>query len=92
MIAVRERGADASVLVQIHGFSPQQIFTWRWQATSKLKKKETAAAEASFLMVGVDGVDGGGAVEIGIGAVSLRVGPTVPVACVKVILQAVRSA
>lgn len=91
-MAASEPGANVSAIARTHGLSPQQVFTWRRQATSRFRKKGTEAAEASFAMVTLDGVDAGGVVEIVAGGMTLRVGPTVPAARVKEILQAVRSA
>jgi transposase len=89
--AASEPGVNVSAIARTHGLSPQQVFTWRRQAASKSGKKE-AVAGSSFAMVAVDGVDGGGMVEIAAGGVTLRIGPTVPAARVREILQAVRSA
>ena len=92
-MAASEPGVNVSAIARTHGLSPQQVFTWRRQATSKFKKKAMeAAAGPSFAMVALDGVDAGGVVEIVTGGVTLRVGSTVPAARVKEILQAVRSA
>ena len=90
--AASEPGVNVSALARTHGLSPQQVFTWRRQAVGKSGKKETGMAGASFAMVALDGVSGGGVVEIAVGGMTLRIGPAVPAARVKEILQAVRSA
>jgi transposase len=89
--AASEPGANVSAIARTHGLSPQQVFTWRRQAARKPREKDMRTGP-SFAMVAVDGVDSGGMVEIAIGGVTLRIGPTVPAARVKEILQAVRSA
>ena len=90
--AASEPGANVSALARSNGLSPQQIFTWRRQASGKPGKKNIGGtAGPSFAMVALDGV-GSGVVEIVIGEVMLRFGPTVPAGRVKEILQAVRSA
>lgn len=81
-------GANVSAIARAHGLSPQQVFTWRRQAAGSTPRK---TAGPSFAMVAVDRVSEG-VVEIAVGAVTLRIGPTVPAARVKEILQAVRSA
>ena len=92
MAAASELGANVSAVARAHGLTPQQVFTWRRQAMGKSKKKEVgAAAIPSFAMVAVESGDAS-MVEIGLGEVTLRIGPMVPVARVKEILQAVRSA
>ena len=91
--AASEPGANVSAIARTHGLSPQQVFTWRRRAAGKSRKQERAAvAGPSFAMVAVDGMDAGGVVEIAVGPVLLRIGPAVPAARVKEILQAVRSA
>ncbi len=91
--AASEPGANVSALARTHGLSPQQVFTWRRQAAGKSRKKvKGAAVGPSFAVVALDGVDVGGSVEIAVGAVTLRIGPTVSAARVREILQAVRSA
>jgi len=89
--AASEPGVNVSAIARTHGLSPQQVFTWRRQSAGKSGKKGPGAGPP-FAMVVVDGVDGGGMVEIAVGGVTLRIGPTVPAARVKEILQAVRSA
>jgi len=91
--AASEPGANVSAIARAHGLTPQQVFTWRRQAAGKSRKKEMgAAAGPSFAVVALDGEDAGGVVEISVGEMTLRIGPMVPVARVKEILQAVRSA
>lgn len=88
-----EPGANVSAIARAHGLTPQQVFTWRRQMANKSRKPETgAAASPSFAMVAVESEDAGGVVEISVGEVRLRIGPMVPAARVKEILQAVRSA
>jgi transposase len=90
--AASEPGANVSAIARAHGLTPQQVFTWRRQAAGQSRKKEVgAAAIPPFAMVAVENGDTG-VVEIGLGEVTLRIGPTVPAARVKEILQAVRSA
>jgi transposase len=83
-------GANVSAIARTHGLTPQQVFTWRRQAVGKSRKEMGAAAGPSFAVVAVDGEDAGGVVEIAVGEVTLRIGPMVPVARIKEILQAVR--
>lgn len=91
--AASEPGVNVSAIARAHGLTPQQVFTWRRQAAGKPREKATGgAAGTSFAVVAVDGVDAGGVVEIAVGGMTLRIGPTVPAARVKEILQAVRSA
>ena len=90
--AASEPGANVSAIARTHGLSPQQVFTWRRQAVGKSRKEMGAAAGPSFAMVAVESEDAGGVVEIAVGEVTLRIGPMVPAARVKEILQAVRSA
>lgn len=92
MAAASESGVNVSAIARAHGLSPQQVFTWRRQATGESRKKGMRAkAGPSFAVVAVDGEDAGGVVEIAVGEVTLRIGPMVPAARVKEILQAVRS-
>ena len=91
MAAASEPGANVSAIARTHGLSPQQVFTWRRQAVGKSRKEMGAAAGASFAMVAVESEAAGSVVEIAFGEVTLRIGPMVPAARVKEILQAVRS-
>ena len=90
--ASMEPGANVSALARTHGLSPQQVFTWRRQAAGKSGPKTAGAASPSFAMVALDGVAADGMVELAVAGVTLRIGPAVPAARVKEILQAVRSA
>jgi transposase len=85
-------GANVSAIARAHGLSPQQVFTWRRHAAGTSRKAGMGAASPSFAMVAVDAVEAGGIVELAVAGVTLRIGPTVPAARVKEILQAVRSA
>lgn len=92
MAAASEPGANVSAIARAHGLTPQQVFTWRRQAAGQSRKKEVgASAIPTFAMVAVENGDTG-VVEIGLGEVTLRIGPTVPAVRIKEILQAVRSA
>lgn len=93
MAAASEAGANVSAVARAHGLTPQQVFTWRRQMAGGSRKPETGApASPSFAMVAVENGGAGGVVEILVGEVTLRIGPMVPAARVKEILQAVRSA
>lgn len=90
--AASEPGANVSAIARAHGLRPQQVFTWRRQAASKSVPKAAEAAGPSFAMVALDGVEAGGILELTLAGVTLRIGPAVPAARVKEILQAIRSA
>ncbi len=87
-----ERGANVSAIARTHGLSPQQVFTWRRQAVRQSGQKSAGAAAPSFAMVALDGAAAGGIVALSVAGVTLRIGPTVPVARVQEILRVVRSA
>jgi transposase len=90
--AASEPKANVSAIARAHGLTPQQVFTWRRQAADKSRRREVgASAIPPFAMVAVENGDAG-VVEIGLGEVTLRIGPMVPAARIKEILQAVRSA
>jgi transposase len=90
--AASEPGANVSAIARAHGLRPQQVFTWRRQAAGKSGPKTAGAAGPTFAMVALDGVEGGGIVELVIAGVTLRIGPALPAARVTEILRAVRSA
>lgn len=95
-------GANVSAVARSHGLTPQQVFTWRRDAVRRARQAESAA-ETAFAVVEIDeqppssdaiGDAGAGAdvVELTVGDVTLRIGPSVPASRVRDLLRAVRSA
>jgi len=95
-------GANVLAVARSHGLSPQQVFTWRRDAVRRARQAE-AAAETAFAVVEIDeqapSTDaiadaraGSDVVELTVGDVTLRIGPSVPASRVRDLLRAVRSA
>ncbi len=89
--AAAQPGANVSAIARTHGLSPQQVFAWRRKAVVGSGAKNPGTAAPSFAMVTID-AEVSGVVELAVAGVTIRLGPTVPAARVKELLQAVRSA
>ena len=89
--AAMEPGANVSAIARSNGLSPQQVFGWRRKAAVN-SGPENAGAAPSFAVVAIDAAQAGGVVELIVAGVTIRIGPKVPVARMKEILRAVRSA
>ena len=96
-----EPGVNVSAIARSHGLSPQQVFGWRREAVRRAQQDGDGAPGTVFAEVRVMGtptIDGGcvervrGVVELTVGDVTLRVGPSVPASRVRDLLRAVRSA
>jgi transposase len=94
-------GANVSAVARSHGLTPQQVFTWRREAVRRAQREGDGAPSTTFAEVRVAGTpaipDGSvgpvhGVVELTVGDVTLRVGPSVPASRVRDLLRAVRSA
>lgn len=92
-------GANVSAVARSHGLSPQQVFTWRREAVRRAQERDGAGR--TFAEVRVPGTpaagDGSGGpvedvVDLTVGDVTLRIGPSVPASRVRDLLRAVRSA
>lgn len=90
--AATEPGVNVSAIARSNGLSPQQVFAWRRKASVNSREKNTGKAIPSFAVVAIDAAEAGGLVELNVAGVTIRIGLTVPVARVKEILRAVRSA
>ena len=89
--AAMEPGANVSAIARSNGLSPQQVFGWRRKAAVN-SGPENAGPAPSFAVVAIDAAQAGGVVELIVAGVTIRIGPKVPVARMKEILRAVRSA
>ncbi len=96
-----EPGANVSAIARSHGLSPQQVFGWRREAVRRAHQDGDGRPGTVFAEVRIAGTpvipDGtvepiSGVVELTVGDVTLRVGPSVPASRVRKLLRAVRSA
>ena len=94
-------GANVSAIARSHGLSPQQVFGWRREAVRRAQQDGDGRPGTVFAEVRIAGTpvipDGtvepiSGVVELTVGDVTLRVGPSVPASRVRDMLRAVRSA
>lgn len=94
-------GANVSAIARSHGLSPQQVFGWRREAVRRAQQDGDGVPGTAFAEVKVAGtpamVDGSvepvpAVVELTVGDVTLRIGPSVPATRVRDLLRAVRSA
>ncbi len=94
-------GANVSAIARSHGLSPQQVFTWRREAVRRAQQDGDGAPGTAFAEVKVAGApaipDGAvepvpAVVDLTVGDVTLRIGPSVPASRVRDLLRAVRSA
>lgn len=93
-------GVNVSAIARSHGLTPQQVFTWRRAAVRRAQQTDTGTPDTSFAEVRIVGTPTacngrepvGGVVELAVGDVTLRIGPSVPAARVRDLLRAVRSA
>ena len=91
VVAAMERGANVSAIARSNGLSPQQVFAWRRKAAANSGPKNAGLAPP-FAVVAIDAAEAGGLVELIVAGMTIRIGPKVPVARMKEILRAVRSA
>jgi len=89
--AAMEPGVNVSAIARSNGLSPQQVFAWRRKAAVNPGPKNAGLAP-SFAVVAIDAAEAGGLVELIVAGMTIRIGPKVPVARMKEILRAVRSA
>lgn len=94
-------GANVSAIARSHGLSPQQVFGWRREAVRRAQQDGGDAPGPAFAEVRVmrtPAIDGSSVepvpdvVELTVGDVTLRIGPSVPASRVRDLLRAVRSA
>lgn len=93
-------GANVSAVARSHGLMPQQVFTWRREAVRRAQDRGGASgmAFAEVMVAGAPATPDGSVepipavVELTVGDVTLRIGPSVPASRVRDLLQAVRSA
>ncbi len=99
-------GTNVSAIARSHGLSPQQVFGWRREAVRREAVRRAqqdggGAAGTVFAEIRVAGTpaipDGSvepvlAVVELTVGVVTLRIGPSVPASRVRDLLRAVRSA
>lgn len=90
-----------SAIARSHGLSPQQVFDWRREAVRRAQQDGDGAPGTVFAEVRFMGTpairDGStepvpSVVELTVGDVTLRIGPSVPASRVRDLLRAVRSA
>ena len=95
------QGANVSAIARSHGLSPQQVFTWRRDAVRRAQEDSDGVPGTVFAEVKVAGTpaiaDGSvepvpAVVELTVGYVTMRIGPSVPASRVRDLLRAVRSA
>jgi transposase len=98
-----ESGEKVSAVARRHGLTPQQLFGWRRDARRRAVRRQGASAADSvtFAPVMVESsapssaascAIPGGAIEIALGAVVVRVGPGTDVATLTKVLRAVKAA
>ena len=85
-------GANVSEIARAHGLSPQQVFAWRRQAVRAGGDGGDTGTGPTFVAVELVDGEAGGTVELVVGDVVIRVGPTVTIGRLQAILRAVRSA
>ena len=94
-------GANVSAVARSHGLTPQQVFAWRREAVRRAQRASDAVPGMVFAAVRVEGTSAasstlpesaGGVVELAVGDVTLRIGPSVPASRVRDLLRAVRAA
>lgn len=93
-------GANVSAVARSHGLTPQQVFTWRREAVRRARRESDAVPGTIFAEVRVEGTSAGivssgsvgGVVDLAVGDVVLRIGPSVSALRVRDLLRAVRSA
>lgn len=83
-----------SAVARRYGLTPQQLFAWRRQAIGKTEKIDAAFAPVIVDECGVAEVApiaqaGRGAIEIAIGAATVRVAPGIDAASLQAVLRAV---
>ncbi len=96
-----EQVGNVSAVARLHGLTPQQVFTWRPAAVRREQQEGDGALGTVFAAVRVVGTPGipdgsvepvSGVVELTVGDVKLRIGPSVPASRVRELLRVVRSA
>ena len=103
-----ESGEKVSAVARRHGLTPQQLFGWRREAQRRARRRaandEVALRGTTFAPVvveealrteasiGPDPIGGTAAIEIVIGAATVRVAPGIDAATLTTVLRAVKAA